>query len=319
MLAVFAALAASLGGAALMPQSVPPEARLLGSYIPTSAGPWLAEADRIYDAASIFDYIDGAGEVYRSYNMRLLVARRFHKDGRPDLVVDAFDMGTSEDAFGAFTHDLDGREAGIGQGSTYQAGLLLFWKGRYFVSIYAEEETEETKALVLELGRAVAEAIPEEGPKPRLLKLLPPQGLEADRIRFFHNHSVLNYHFFVADTDILLLRGTAKAALADYGRGAAASRLLVVEYADADEAARAGASFAGAYMPGAAGRGLSRMKNGRWTGLMVHGRYLAVVFDAATGPEASSRLEAVKALIEAGAWRGGATGRAVRLHGGEEE
>ena len=284
-----------------MSQSTGPDARFLASVIPGTAGPWLSEADQVFDASSIFDYIDGAGEVYRSYNMRLLVSRRFHKDGKPDIVVDAFDMGSSEDAFGAFTHDLDGRDAGLGQGSTYQAGLLSLWKGRYFVSIYAEEETEETKALVLGLGRAVAEAIPEEGPKPRLLKLLPPQGLDAGRVRFFHNHSVLNYHFFVADTDILQLRGTAKVALADYGSGAAASRLLVVEYPDADEAARAGASFAGAYMPGAAGRGLTKMTNGRWTALMVQGRYVAVVFDAETGPEASSRLEAVKALIEAGA------------------
>ena len=39
------------------------------------------------------------------------MARRFHKDGKPDIVVDAFDMGSSEDAFGVFTHDLDGEDA----------------------------------------------------------------------------------------------------------------------------------------------------------------------------------------------------------------
>ncbi|MGZ5499403.1 MAG: DUF6599 family protein, partial [Candidatus Aminicenantales bacterium] len=107
-----------------MSPSTVPEARLLASYIPITAGPWLSEADQVFDARTIFDYIDGAGEVYRSYNMKLLVSRRFHKDGKPDLVVDAFDMGSSEDAFGVFTHDLDGEDAGIGQGSTYKAGLL---------------------------------------------------------------------------------------------------------------------------------------------------------------------------------------------------
>ena len=125
------------------PQS--PDARRLASYIPVAAGPWLSEADQVYDAEGIFEYIDGAGEVYRSYNMRLLVARRFHKDGKPDIVVDAFDMGSSEDAFGVFTHDLDGESASIGQGSVYKAGLLSFWKDRYFLSVYAEEETAETK------------------------------------------------------------------------------------------------------------------------------------------------------------------------------
>jgi hypothetical protein len=273
------------------------DARLLSSYIPATAGPWLSEADQIYDAASIFDYIDGAGEVYRSYNMRLLVSRRFHKDGKPDIVVDAFDMGSPEDAFGVFTHDLDGEDAGLGQGSTYKAGLLSFWKDRYFLSIYTEEETEATKALVLDLGRSIAGAIPGEGRKPELLRLLPPRGLEAGRIRFFHNHSVLNYHDFVAEGDVLLLHGTAKAVLADYARAGGVSRLLVVEYAGAGEATQAGASFKAALMSQAAGKSVARAKNGLWTGIRIQGRFAAVVFDAATETEAVSRLDAVASLI----------------------
>ncbi len=275
-----------------MSQPQTDDARLLGSYIPATAGPWLSEADQVFDAATIFGYIDGAGEVYRSYNMKRLVARRFHKDGKPDIVVDAFDMGTAGDAFGVFTHDLDGEDAGIGQGSTYKAGLLSFWKDRYFLSVYAEEETDETKALILDLGRAIARAIPGEGTKPALLGLLPPDGLEAGRVRYFHNHSVLNYHFFVADTDILELGGTAEAALAEYGR----SRLLVAAYADAGAARRAEASFAGTYMPDAGGESAVKTENGLWTALRVRGRFLAVVFDDATEERARARLDAVEAL-----------------------
>jgi len=291
-LAVLAAVLACLGGPALMSQPQTADARLLASYIPATAGPWLSEADQVFDAATIFDYIDGAGEVYRSYNMKRLVARRFHKDGKPDIVVDAFDMGTAGDAFGVFTHDLDGEDAAAGQGSTYKAGLLSFWKDRYFLSVYAEEETAETKELVLELGRAIARAIPGEGKKPALLGLLPPDGLEAGRVRYFHNHSVLNYHFFVADADIFELGGTAAAALAEYGR----SRLLVVAYAEPAAAQSARASFAGAYMPDAGGKSIVKTENGLWTALRVHGRFLAVVFDEATEEKARARLDAVEAL-----------------------
>ena len=282
-----------------MSQSIVPEARILASAIPATAGPWLSEADQVFDAASIFDYIDGAGEVYRSYNMRLLVARRFHKDGKPDIVVDAFDMGSSEDAFGVFTHDLDGEDAGIGQGSTYKSGLLSFWKDRYFLSVYAEEETLETKGLVLELGRAIARAIPGEGKKPEILKLLPRQGLRAGRVCFFHNHSVLNYHFFVAEADILLLGQTANAVLADYVESGGRSRLLVVSYADPGAAVRAGRSFASATMPEAGKKAAVKTENGKWTALRVHGRYVAIVFDEAAEGKAQARLDAVVALIDA--------------------
>ena len=282
-----------------MSQSIVPEARLLAAAIPATAGPWLSEADQIFDAASIFDYIDGAGEVYRSYNMKLLVARRFHKDGKPDLVVDAFDMGSSEDAFGVFTHDLDGEDAGIGQGSTYKAGLLSFWKDRYFLSVYTEEETRETKGLILELGRAIARAIPSEGKKPEILKLLPPEGLQAGRVHFFHNHSVLNYHFFVAEADILFLGQTANAVLADYSDSGGLSRLLIVAYADPGAAARAGKSFAEAYRPEAGGEAAVKTENGKWTVLRVRGRYVAIVFDEAAEGKAGARLDAVAALIDA--------------------
>jgi hypothetical protein len=288
-----------LGGAALMSQSTVPEARFLASAIPVTAGPWLSEADQVFDASSIFAYIDGAGEVYRSYNMKLLVARRFHKDGKPDLVVDAFDMGSAEDSFGVFTHDLAGEDAGIGQGSTYKSGLLSFWKDRYFLSVYAEEETPETKGLILELGRAIARAIPGEGQKPEILKILPRQGLEAGSVRFFHNRSILNYHFFVAEADVLLLGQTANAALADYAEGGLRSRLLVVAYASPGEAARAGASFAKAVMPEAKGKSAIRTKNGAWTALRVRGRYVAIVFEEAAEGKARARLDAVEALIEA--------------------
>jgi hypothetical protein len=298
MAAVLAAALAWLGGPVLMSQTGNPAARRLASFIPASAGPWLSEADAIFDAATVFDYIDGAGEVYRSYNMKLLVARRFHKDGKPDIVVDAFDMGSSQDAFGVFTHDLDGEDAAIGQGSTYKAGLLSFWKDRYFMSVYAEEETAEMKRLVLELGRTIAAAIPGEGAKPRLLRLLPPGGLEAGRIRYFHNHSVLNYHFFVADADILLLGQTADAVLGEYvDRQGRRSRLLIVEYADPPAAVRAGRSFARTFMPDAPGGSAVKTENGLWTALRVYDRFAAVVFDAATGEEAAARLEAVEALM----------------------
>lgn len=295
-----AVLAWWMGGGILMSRTQQtPDALLLASLIPVTAGPWLSEADQVFDAETVFDYIDGAGEVYRSYNMRRLVARRFHKDGKPDIVVDAFDMGSAEDAFGVFTHDLDGDDASIGQGSTYKAGLLSFWKDRYFVSVYAEEETPETKALVFELGRRIAAAVPGTGERPALLALLPPDGLEAGRVRFFHSHAVLNYHFFVAEADVLLLGPETDAVLAPYGPG----RLLVAAYGAPGAAARARDSFAAAYLPEAAASGALRTENGRWTAVRSEGDLVAVVFDAASEREALDRLDAVFAL---------ARGRAVR-------
>lgn len=287
-----------------MTEPIVPDVQKLAALIPPTIGPYVSEADQTFDAESIFDYIDGAGEVYRSYNMRFLVARRFHKDGKPDIVVDLFDMGSPEDAFGVFTHDLDGEDTGVGQGSNYKAGLLSFWKDRYFGSVYAEEETAETKGLVLELGRRIDAAIPNRGEKPVLVRFLPPAGLDAGRVRFFHNYSVLNYHYFVADTNILLLDQKTDAVLADYGGKDDRSRLLEVAYADAAAAAKAGGSFALAYMPEAREKGAVKTENGKWTAVRVHDRYVVIVFDMISERTAADRLDDVAASIK---------GRADRL------
>ncbi|HSA95653.1 MAG TPA: DUF6599 family protein, partial [Acidobacteriota bacterium] len=161
--ALLAAVLASLGVIVFLSSPDLPPAQRLASLVPATVGPWLSEAEEIYGPGPIFDRIDGAGEIYRPSNMKLRLARRFHKDGRPDIAVDAYDMGSPEDASGVFTRELDGEDAGIGQGSSYRAGLLSFWKDRYFVSVYAEEETSETRAAVLELGREIAAAIPGQG------------------------------------------------------------------------------------------------------------------------------------------------------------
>ena len=295
---ILAAVLASMGGTVPMTDPQSPAAARLASFIPVTAGPWLSEADQVFDADAIFDYIDGAGEVYRSYNMELLVARRFHKDGRPDIVVDAFDMGSAEDAFGVFTHDLDGEDAGIGQGSTYKAGLLSFWRDRYFVSVYAEEETPESRAAVLELGRRIAAAVPGRGEPPALLRLLPGEGLESRTVRFFHSQAILNYHYFVAAENILGLSRETDAVLATYGAREGRSLLLVVSYADGPAAARAAESFRRAYLPEDAGEGAVRTENGRWVAVRAAGRFVAVVFDAGSRKEAQGRLDAVAAAVK---------------------
>jgi len=282
----------------MSPQNRPAAPRM-AAFIPKTVGPWLSEADHVYDAETIFQYIDGAGEVYRSYNMKLVVSRRFHKDGRPDIVVDLFDMGASEDAFGAFTHDLDGENAGIGQGSNYKAGLLSFWKDRYFGSVFAEEETKDAKDAVLELGSRIAAAIPKEGPKPKLLSYLPAEGLDAGRVAYFHNYTVLNYHFFVADVDILLLEQTAAALLAPYATAGGKSTLLLVRYPDAAKAGRAFESFSKNYMPDSKRPGIVRTEDKRWTASAKAGDIVIVVFNADSDQFAMSQLASVQELIAA--------------------
>ena len=85
-----------------------------------------------------------------------------------------------------------------------------------FVSLYSEEETDEAKNALLGLGEIVASSIKEEGEMPGIVSLLPEENLVEKSAHYFHNHLILNYHFYVSDENILLLDQQSEAALGVY-------------------------------------------------------------------------------------------------------
>jgi len=268
----------------------------LGVFLPKDISGWEAkDPDVLYDPDTIFDYIDGAGEVYRAYKFQRLLARIYTKDENPRIIADFFDMGSSKNAYGVFTHDLEGENVGIGQGSTYKGGLLSFWKGRFFVSLYAEEETEEAKKALLLLGKKIASSIKQEGDPANLVGLFPLENLRDKGIRFFYNHLILNYHFFVADENILLLGQETEAALATYAEGNELLYVLLVHYSGEEKARDAYESFTKTYMPEAGNSDILRTENGKWTAVRLKDDLLIIVFD---GPSESCAKSMIQRVLE---------------------
>ncbi len=252
----------------------------LSAGLPSRLGIWTAEPkDRIYDRETIFGYIDGAGEVYRAYNMRSCLSRRYTAPRRPAIVLDIFDMGSSEDAFGVFTHDQDGRSVDVGQGGLYRSGWLSFWKGRFFVSIYVERETAAAKDAVSELARVVASDIKDEGTKPEILLKLPLEGLQSRSIRYLHHHTLLNYHFYLSEENILNLGLHTDAVLAVYQRGGKRAHLLLVIYPNVEKAAEAHKSFLQHYLPEAESTAAVQLEDGKWSATGLRNKLLALVLE----------------------------------------
>jgi hypothetical protein len=253
----------------------------LHANLPARVQDWTAEPeDRIYDDKTIFSYIDGAGEVYRAYNMRRCLSRRYSISNGPAIVLDIFDMGTSEDAYGVFTHDQDGEELDLGQGALYRPGWLSFWKDRFFISIYMEEERVDAEIAVRELGRIVASLITKEGNKPNILLKLPQEGLQQKSIRYLHHFVVLNYHFYVSDENILNIGPDTNAVLAEYQRGQDRATLLLVAYKNEMKSAEALARFFRYYLPEAGSAGMVLQENGKWSGAAAKGELLVAIFEA---------------------------------------
>jgi hypothetical protein len=268
----------------------------LDRLLPKTIYGWEAAAkDNLFDRRTIFDYMNGAGEIYLAYDFRILLVREYTGKSSPPIAAEIYQMSSSEDAYGVFSQDPDGEEVEVGQGALYGMGLLRFWKGKIFVRILAEKETAESKSAVMALGKKIAEAIPAKGGKPALLDWIPSEGLRTNLIPYFHKPVILNIHYYLADANILKLNEKTDAVLARYHGNQSRVRLLICRYPGAGEAREAFERFCKIYFSGR-GKGLFLVENtgkGGFVSAQVVNRALILVFEASDEETCRRLTEAV--------------------------
>ncbi len=262
--------------------------------MPDAVAGWKkADPPNLYTPENLSTYIDGGAELYISYNFKNALSMKYLDAAANEIVVDIFDMGSAPDAFGVFAHSRETIDDRFGQGSEYAAGLLTFWKDRYYVSILAYPETTAKREVVFELGRAIAGAIKSDGPLPPIIALLPPENLLPETVRYFHHYIWLNSFYFVSHENVLNIGNDTPAALGKYRQGGSTFFLLLVRYPDAAKAEAAERQFRQKLLDGAED-GLRPTKEGRWTGLERRGDLIGVVFNAPDAPTVRAVFAKIK-------------------------
>jgi len=246
---------------------------------------------------TIFEYMDGAGELYLAFQFRDLHVWQYARDGATTITVEAYRMGSPEEAFGVLSQDLDGEDAKIGRQSLYAAGLLRFWQGPWYFRILSEFETPQTRRVVLSLGQALAAQIPPEGDRPKLLARLPREGLLPQRVHYFHTQICLNALYFFAVENLLGLSEQTEAAMGDYRFDNQPASLLIIRYPDPTSATKACARFREVYLKGlsvsSAPLQLAQLENGEWVGLRLDREYLVLAFRSRSRDVSERLLKAV--------------------------
>jgi hypothetical protein len=249
-------------------------------------------ADSVYVPANLHEYIDGASEIYKALNVRR-VARRYVKQGFPEITADLFEMNTAADAFGAYRHDIrDGADVRIGRESEFEGASLAFWKDRYVVYVTAASASDPVREAILAIGAAIANAIPGNPPPPALLDLLPSERLQPGGTRYFHGHFLLNLYYYVSDENLLNLDSGTEGILARYKTAdGPPTTCLVIRYRAAARAARD--QFVREYLHDADPGLLAKTENGRWTGVRGKDKLLCVVFDAPARADAVQLMDRI--------------------------
>lgn len=259
--------------------------------LPEQIGSWTrGDPAASYDRETIFDYIDGAGEVYRSYAFDQVVVAVYFSAQGPDITVELFDMGNPEDAYGVFSYAREREEAGIGGGYEQRGRVLCFWQDRYYVCVASEERTDESDRDLLEVARAISEQLPPASDPPNLVAMLPREGLVASSERFFHLHQSLNYHYYLARENILQLSDRTDAVLARYAPGS--TYLLLVRYGSESDAVGAVTSFRQGYVPDSGESQTVETENGAFLLYGHRDRFVVVVLDAVSEAAANDLFQA---------------------------
>ncbi len=241
--------------------------------LPKTIGVWTRpESARFINSRNIFEYMNGAGELYLGYRFQHLEVFDYTSDSQDKILVELYFMETFGDAFGLLSLDWGGEPVSLDGSSTstsnkfftsptralYGGGLLRLWSDHIYARVMAQRETPASKEAVLALGKAII-AGAKNPPEPELVKILPLKigsawKLRMDRLSFFRSHLVLNSIYYLSHENILDLDLSAEAVIVPYEHISNSgdpkrSQFLLVRYENPDRARKALNQFHDAYLP----------------------------------------------------------------------
>ncbi|MCP4024528.1 MAG: hypothetical protein GY729_22000 [Desulfobacteraceae bacterium] len=242
--------------------------------LPATIGKWnRSDSVKMINNQNIFNYMNGAGELYLSYGFDHLQVYEYKNPDQADILVEVYLMKSSDEAFGLLSLDWGGEPVETGSTSQksskktsispphralYGSGLLRAAFDSIYVRIMSYQETPEARKAILSLHKVMLENRT-SCPEPELLKRLPLElasdyQLRKDRIGYFHSYLVLNMLYYISHQNVLNLDHSTNVVFAPYEQQIDSQtkkkvQFLLIQYPDKAKAVLALEQFHNAYLP----------------------------------------------------------------------
>lgn len=270
----------------------------LASILPHEINGWsIVETDRLFDNETLYDYIDGSAEMFLSFGFSNVFNRIYSRPNQPDIIIDLFDMNSSFDAYGVFSHSVGKVEYEFGQQSQRTEGAIIFWKNNYYVSILCHPETNQSKQAIYDLAKIIDKSITETGELPPVLKFLPQENLVNESIRYFRHYNWLNSHTFISNDNILNIDQNTHGLFARYVQGNDNTIFLLIMYPDNSLAEIALNKFIKNYRERIAVDQIAKNENGLWIGIKRIENFILGIFDSTKKDFAEKVLSDAETII----------------------
>jgi hypothetical protein len=177
----FAMSSASTAIESLVPKDIP--------------GEWaLMKRPQTYTKKTLFKHVNGQAELFFKYGFQKSVFGIYQdrKNRENQIELDIYNMGSVLHAFGIFSRFRDEeRPAGVGLDSYMDDHSVFFYKGKYFVMLYA---TESGPAVLKEWAEKISSRIVDPSPPPKEIGYFPKSGLKPGSIQYF-TEGLLGHQF----------------------------------------------------------------------------------------------------------------------------
>ena len=242
-----------------------------------------ADGATTYDRDTLFDFMNGAADLYFTFGFELLAVGKYvHADGG-QLRIEVYRTATDADAYGLFTYNAYGEPIELGvDGRLASRDGLSFWQRRTFVQILGRGEADD--GALRAFAKAVASALPADGKRPALVDALPADGLQPGSARFFREPMALDNFLWLGPENVLGLGPDAEGVLAEYQLSGQEAILMLVAFADSVRAQAAQSGLEGA--------GVEDL-----VAVQVHGNTVGAVFGQPDHETASALLDRAFATV----------------------
>jgi hypothetical protein len=169
----------------------------LKTVLPRLEGWGQSEEPESYLPANLFEYINGAAEIYLSYDFNELIVGQFKKAGtEANVSVEIYDMGSPLNAFGIYGAERFPENQFIPMGTQgyLEDDVLNFLVGRYYVKLMCFDCEYDSAAVLKGMVESIVSRVADPAGFPEVLSYFPEKGLIANSERF-NLKNVMGYSF----------------------------------------------------------------------------------------------------------------------------
>jgi hypothetical protein len=173
-----------------------------------------------YYPENLFEYINGAAEIYLAYEFKeLLVAQFDHENSEASISIEIYDMGEQKNSFGIYSVERypDNQFVPVGIQGYTEEGILNFLIGDYYIKVFCFGCSGDSSDALMDFSKDIADKVENKGSLPPLLGVFPREGKIENSEKFIlrnflgygflHNGYLVNYKTYDLEFDCFLIEG----------------------------------------------------------------------------------------------------------------